>query len=374
MNMHAGRAAGLVLVFLLMASGSVGAIGQGPAEQLDIDADAVTLDVTLQPDGDAVWEIRYRIRLEDANATEAFEQLQRDIEANPETYVTPVRERMNRTVNSAENATGREMDLEGVSISTSRRSQPQTEYGIVAYRFAWRNFAQVDADTIRAGDAIDQMILDSSTTLRFTWPDSYELDATTPDATRSGETEVIWQGQRSFDPGEPRAVLIADDETAATTATPTQESPDGPPAGGGGFPVVPVVALAVVIIAVAAWLFTRRAEQDDSVGGVPGDSENGGGDGDEGRSEVTATGSEGPPPELLSNEERVLGLLEENGGRMKQKEVAEELDWSGARTSQVVSDLREEEKLESFRLGRENVLTLPDVAIDVGPDEDETDE
>jgi hypothetical protein len=374
MNMHAGRVAGLVLVFLLVTSGSVGAIGQGPAEQLDIDADAVTLDVALQPDGDAIWEIRYRIRLEDANATEAFEQLQRDIEANPETYVTPVRERMNRTVNSAENATGREMDLEEVSISTTRRSQPQTEYGIVTYRFAWRNFAQVDAETIRAGDAIDQMILDSSTTLRFAWPDSYELDATTPDATRSGETEVIWQGQRSFDPGEPRVVLIADGGPTVTTTTPTQGSPDGPAAGGGGFPVVPVAALAVLVIAGAAWLYTRRTGRGGGVSGGSADRENGGDDGHEGGSEVTATGSEGPPPELMSNEERVLGLLEDNGGRMKQKEVADELDWSAARTSQVVSDLREEGKLDSFRLGRENVLTLPDVAIDVGPEEDQSDE
>jgi uncharacterized membrane protein len=67
---------------------------------------------------------------------------------------------------------------------------------------------------------------------------------------------------------------------------------------------------------------------------------------------------------LLSNEERVLRLLEENGGRMKQQEVAGELDWTAAKTSQVVGDLRDEDELGSFRLGWENVLTLPDVEID----------
>jgi hypothetical protein len=83
----------------------------------------------------------------------------------------------------------------------------------------------------------------------------------------------------------------------------------------------------------------------------------------------------------LSNEERVLRLLRENGGRMKQQDVVQTLGWTDARTSQIVSGLREEEKLESFRLGRENVLRLPeadaadsvdDRSDDGGSDEDES--
>jgi Uncharacterized membrane-associated protein/domain len=61
----------------------------------------------------------------------------------------------------------------------------------------------------------------------------------------------------------------------------------------------------------------------------------------------------------LSNEERVLRLLKGNGGRMKQQQVVTELDWTDAKTSQVVGSLREDEKIEVFRIGRENVLTLP---------------
>jgi uncharacterized membrane protein len=45
---------------------------------------------------------------------------------------------------------------------------------------------------------------------------------------------------------------------------------------------------------------------------------------------------------------------------MKQQDVVSELGWTEAKTSQVVGSLRDEGKLESFRLGRENVLTLPD--------------
>lgn len=61
----------------------------------------------------------------------------------------------------------------------------------------------------------------------------------------------------------------------------------------------------------------------------------------------------------MSDEERVLQLLEKNGGRMKQQELKDELGWSRTKTSNVVNDLEESGKIEMYRLGRENTLALP---------------
>jgi uncharacterized membrane protein len=82
-----------------------------------------------------------------------------------------------------------------------------------------------------------------------------------------------------------------------------------------------------------------------------------------------------PPAGLLSNEEQVLQLLESNGGRLKQQQVAGELDWTDAKTSQVIGGLRDEDKVETFRIGRENVVTLPDTDVTGASDDgaDETD-
>jgi hypothetical protein len=68
-------------------------------------------------------------------------------------------------------------------------------------------------------------------------------------------------------------------------------------------------------------------------------------------------------------------VLDYNDGRMKQQQVAERLDWTAAKTSQVISGLREDDELVTFRIGRENVVTLPDVdlADDIsGDDEDDS--
>jgi hypothetical protein len=45
---------------------------------------------------------------------------------------------------------------------------------------------------------------------------------------------------------------------------------------------------------------------------------------------------------------------------MKQGQVAAELDWTAAKTSKVVTGLRDDGRLDGFRLGRENVLSLPE--------------
>jgi hypothetical protein len=350
---------------LTVASAGV-AVQDGPVGQTGIDADSTTLSAAVGPDGDADWRVTYRIELDDQNATDAFESLRQDIEANRSRYVATFRDRIEATAESAENTTGREMSVGNFGVEAETRAQPDTTFGVVTYRFEWNGFAAADGDRIAAGDALDGLILDSRTALRVSWPDGYGATDVTPDATEREEGAVVWRGPVDFEAGEPRVTV---ERGAGSTPTGTA-SPGG--GGGGGGPgdgteggpgsLLPVAVLLAVALAAGGVLLARRedvgpAGGGDGAAGAAGDSGSGDGSGGDGTPAA-------PPEELLSNEERVLRLLEENGGRMKQQEVAGELDWTAAKTSQVVGDLRDEDELGSFRLGRENVLTLPDVEID----------
>lgn len=63
--------------------------------------------------------------------------------------------------------------------------------------------------------------------------------------------------------------------------------------------------------------------------------------------------------EELSDEEiEVLELLRENGGEMLQKDVVNDLDYSKAKISGIVSGLVEEEYIEKSKEGRSNKLTI----------------
>lgn len=367
------RAAILVAAAVVVTAGTVGSAGAvRPPSQVDIDADSVSLRADVQADGDAQWTVTYRLRLDDDNATAAFEQLAADIESDPSPYLDPFTQRMERTAAGAANATGREMSIRNVTVETRRESQPQVAFGVVTYRLEWTNFAAVDGERVRAGDAIDQLFLDSRTSLRLIAPEGYVVDSATPEPTREEGIEVVWQGQRDFDAGEPRVLFVPARDTPTPTSAGGADGDEGDgggdgtpasgetPAGDGdGMPLFAVLAVLVVVLLGGVWVVARRG--DVTLPAVLGTDDAGP---DTGATGTGASGDDGPPPDLLSNEEQVLQLLDENGGRMKQQAVAEQLGWTAAKTSQVVGDLRDAGEIESFRLGRENVLTLPDVDID----------
>jgi uncharacterized membrane protein len=310
---------------------------QGPIPQVDIDADVILMKAAVDSAGTADWRVTYQLELQDDADTDAFEQLWDDIRSNRSTYLDPFEERMSRTVQAAETATNREMRATNYTVTAARESQPQAEFGVVTFRLEWGSFASVEDETMRVGDAIDSLFLNEGESLELRWPAEYGTESSTPSPTISEEQRAVWRGPVDFDTGEPRLVLAT--------------SQGGSDSGDGGLSVLPLAGVVGLVLAVTAVVFFVRRDSEVEETAEPD----------------TAADSEepaAPSPELLSNEERVLRLLKQNGGRMKQKAVAEQLDWTDAKTSQVVGTLREDDEVEAFRLGRENVLTLPDVDIE----------
>jgi hypothetical protein len=344
----------LVVVALAAGAAAAGA-PSGPGADggvaRQVDADQVRMTVALADDGDARWTVTYRVRLEDDNETAAFESLRDDVAANPDNYTGRFGDRMRATAGTAENATGREMTVRNVSVDARIQTTPP-RYGVLEYTFEWTNFAVVDGDTVTAGDALAGLFLDGQTSLVMTWPEGYGLVAADPDPTPDldGERSVGWAGAREFAADEPRLVV--------------REGADGP--GGAddeGLPAVALVGGLLVVVLVAAggiWYQRRRVESTGDSG--PGGAAAGAAGGADGGGATT----DDPPEELLSNEEKVLRLVRERGGRVKQQEIVEAFDWTEAKTSQVVRDLREGGDLDGFRLGRENVLRLPEEGDDPG--------
>ena len=72
------------------------------------------------------------------------------------------------------------------------------------------------------------------------------------------------------------------------------------------------------------------------------------------------------PEELLSDEDRVVNMLEERGGRMRQVQIVEETEWSKSKVSMLLSEMDEAGTISKLRVGRENIISLageePDAA------------
>jgi MYXO-CTERM domain-containing protein len=338
------RIVALLVVVAVVTAGSGSAVvaSENQSEPVDlrprVDADDVLLRVDFQSDGSADWQVEYRIRLDDANTTEAFEELQRDVESNESAYVSRFASRIRDTVSTAENRTGREMAAENFSVRTERRQLPQ-EYGVITYSFEWYAFARANETTLQAGDALAGLFLDAETTLLVAWPDGYAPTTVAPAPDETRPRTVVWSGPTDFSSGEPTLVLTT--ATVTTTARATSERATTAveePAkddGNGGPPTLLVVSLLLALAVAGGAFVARRRRRDDDW--------------------PTAD-----DPELLSNEECVRQLLEANDGRVKQQDVVEDLGWTEAKTSRVVNEMHEAGELKVFRLGRENVLSLPE--------------
>ncbi|RLM71062.1 hypothetical protein DVK05_03070 [Halorubrum sp. Atlit-8R] len=354
-------------VGLALGAGGAGAVPfEGGFAQMDVEPDDVSMEVAVQPDGDARWTVEYRIRLGTDEEERAFEQLRADVENDTEAYTTRFRDRMASTAETAESATGRNMTVSNATVTAERRELPQA-YGVLTYRFEWTNFAAVDGDRLRVGDAVDGLFLDDASSLIVSWPEGYRLGETTPEPSEVRERSVVWNGPVDFSAGQPRISV----------------GPAGPLSG---VPTAGIAALLGALVVAGAAVAYRRRDTEaaapigggdaetEATGDVPADDSDAatGAAASDSTAEPAAGDDDGDAPEpdsdeprpvdgdLLSNEEQVLRLIESEGGRMKQKQVAERLDWTAAKTSQVVTGLRDEGDLDGFRLGRENVLSLPD--------------
>jgi hypothetical protein len=121
---------------------------------------------------------------------------------------------------------------------------------------------------------------------------------------------------------------------------------------------LPVGALVIVAVLGAGAAVAYRS------GALPGgDGGTAAGSGDAaGGGASSADGAAGavgvPEEELLSDEERVVDLLEDNGGRMKQVDIVEATDWSKSKVSMLLSDVEEAERISKLRVGRENIVSL----------------
>ena len=334
-------AAGISLVLLLAGPAATQFSGVGPQVDDEIDPDTVVLNVRVDAGGTAEWRIENRYALTDENRTAAFADLAADITANESVYLDRFTDRLESTIAVAADTTDREMRLNNASVSADIRSLPQQEFGVVEYRFRWTNFAAVDGDRLLVGDALPGFFLDERTRLAVAFPDGYTLDTVDPEPDDRQDGTVTWIGPTEFGPDGPTAVAVAGDGSAVPLA------------------FVAVGLAAVAVLAGAALYVRRRSTDADPSRGAMTTTDG---------PKTSEIGTEATPPdELLSNEEQVLRLVEENGGRIKQQTVVEELGWTDAKTSQVVRELRETDRLESFRLGRENVLRLPEEDDNLGP-------
>lgn len=361
------------------------AIGTAAAQiEAEFDPNTATLiRIEPTPDRDAQWEVSVRYALADQTEIGAFETtgerfLDGEVGPDPALFEGFAREasrNVDRTMR-IENV-GREVIVHEDPSEFDVAEGDTVAVGELRLTFTWTAFLGTDGENLVLGDALTTpegtwlRSLAEGQTLQVATPEGYAVTGTPGSTVQIRDNAVTIEGPRTFAADERVVVVYA-------------------PAGAVGPPwqmLTAAIVIAALLIAGSVVGYQRRGSDENGVP-TPNGSDEGGvrqtnGDAD-GASSGSATSdaesetADGAEPvsedeedeeeeedrSLLSDEERVERLLADNGGRMRQADIVTETGWSDAKVSQLLSAMADEERVEKLRLGRENLISLPDDADD----------
>jgi hypothetical protein len=380
-----------LVVLLLVASVAPAAVavadpggpGAGLAQSASQEFESTEFHITVYRNASARWAFVFKTPLTNDTERQDFREYADRFDSRETQLYTDFRDRARGLTARGANVTGRPMDATG--FSREARINAVGNQGIVRMSFRWSAFAARDGDAVVVGDVFDggfyvgpdqRLVVERGPELRFR---SATPQPITSDDTVAASDSLTWRGERSFVDERPRVRLAPPaDPTPTTTPTPTPtDAPGaaGPGDGDGDAGFLPLLGLGVIVLiglgavlAYQAGALPGVGEDDDGDDATGGDAGGGGTAGGAGAAAGEADTDEPavPDEELLADDDRVLRLLDEHGGRMKQVNIVEETGWSKSKVSMLLSDMEEADQISKLRVGRENIISVkgmePDAA------------
>ncbi|MGM0372282.1 MAG: DUF7345 domain-containing protein [Halobacteriota archaeon] len=309
-----------------------------------------TFAVEIQETGDAVWTVSTSYTLESDADRAAFDQLRSEFEAG--TGPGPSVDTFRSAADQVAAETDRDMQITSVDRSSSV-TEAENVTGTLTLAFTWTNFAvvtekQVSVESALAGGWFGD--LGANQTLTIEPPSGYRVQTATP-STDIVDGALCWNGPQQFGAGEPAVVF----ETVTVPGIGLD------PAVLAGLVAAVVVGGLLLLGWRTGYLRGIRRGTDEPEESNPPASEP-----PRAEADTSATTQSTEPEtaavdtDLLSDEERVERLLRENDGRMKQARIVEETRWSNAKVSQLLSAMEAAGRVEKLRIGRENLISLPE--------------
>lgn len=302
----------------------------------------VTYTFDIDADGSAWYIMEYRTLLDSPDRVDEFNEFRQVVEGNS-THRDEFESRMRNIVSEAGIATSRPMTASDFDISFASQDTATGSYGIVQYSFKWSNFATVSGSSITAGDVFfGGQYISTGDAFILKVPGGYGVSGVTPAPDIKRNDELIWNGPRNFNPGEPGVVF----EKGISWLL--------------GFVIL------LLVLGAGAYLYmkkknilpgsTQTVKRRDTV--------------DESSESAEVVSPEPSEPEKTQNsttvsqtffesdEEQVISLLKEHGGSMMQVDIVKNSGFSKSKTSALLNRMAGDGQIQRIKKGRENLIRL----------------
>ena len=363
------RAVLLIILIIMM--------GQTAGAQAVITREQSKFTIDIMDNGNAIWSEEKYYPLTSKSAISEWNMSLKD--ADNQSIGSKINERVNLSLLSAMNYSGRTMEVRDFNITYNLVESTPNAYGVIRLSFEWVNFSRIDDSNITIGDAFsDGMVPSSDNVLVINIPAGYDVVNASPGFDKRDGNRLIWDGTmyRSFSKGEPYLVI----------------SKNGLSQDPFPFELVILVIFGGAGVFIFLFIFWKReylkkiftgTEEDTvqpqekiiqrdtepeaepqekppmetsgldtsaqaiSVGTVP-----------EVQSLHTLTGLPPINEEILGDEEMIERYLIKFGGQAYQSDIVKESGLSKSKISIVLAKMKDEGRIIKIRKGKENIIRL----------------
>lgn len=328
--------------------------------------------VGVNDSGDSQWTLEKRLVLTKTELKEWEGILNSSQNMSRYNDITELSEIINRFNTSTQNFTNRSMKVEEFNSSRIFYDTEKTasnSFGIIRYKFEWKNFSSTDTGIIYVGDAFsNDMLLSSENVLIIEIPEGYKVLNSSPIYDRQESNRLIWEGKiyQNFTNGEPALILSRINRSNITDE--------------GNIYGITLQQLSLVFVALiglttfsAAGIlvaFFKRRNSRNLKNSLYADLINAQkwrgqliinpSQEDHDNESIYETNGTAPMPskEILSYEEMIEQYLIQTGGQAFQSNIVKELGLSKSTISNLLADMKEKGRIIKIKKGKENLIRL----------------
>lgn len=264
--------------------------------------------IKVYEDGSALWNLETRFELKTQEDIDFFNEYMEALDADKEFTIQRKKESLQNIINTVAYSSGREMNIENISLNYQIVDSINKKYGVVNFKFLWKGFGLKNKDHIIIGDSFkDGSHIKEGEVLVIEFPEDYSINSINPEPTEKRENILFWHGPKILLENEPKIILEKNSLISSIN------------------PLIFGIIAFFIILGLIFYFILRKNKN---------------------------------VPILLSDQEKVINLLKSSGGKSFQNDIVSRSRMSKSKISQIITEMEKNGLITKQKYGKNNLIIL----------------